>query len=496
MNPRDLKFPPYKSAVVELKGGINENVGSLELKAGELIDCKNYMIAEGGYGGYTSIKGYERVDGKYTPSKYVSYVLTLVGCDSGISSGDTLTDEHGATVVALDGGNILSGSYDDGDAKVSLQVRTGTGVLTQGDVLSVGGTPKGTLSVILSVTGGTYDYHLGIEYCRSLVSVVPGVGPILGLHIFKGKIYAFRKHTSTDTVGMYVENSSSGWTEVDTSGDPLDYSSGNHEFHFTNYNFLATSAGESMYWCDGVNQARSYNGATVTTIVNSGMGADDKPINIITHAFHLFLAYPGGSLQHSKIGDPTVWDGALGAGEFGLGGEITNLSIGVESSLVIHLREGIRILQGTSIDDFVVNTFSQFSGAKPRSAQRLLGTIFFLDDRGVTTMEAVQEYGDFGANSISQRFKQSLVKDNHTLNCTMVSRDLNQYRLFFNDRVTIFVSFEAKELRGATLVEYNRQVSCVQLEKTQAVKSFLSLLMIPQGMSTGWTPEDLSMVLL
>lgn len=459
MNATDLRFAPYKSSIVELKGGVNENVSSLELKAGELIDCKNYMIAEGGYGGYTSIKGYEKIDGIFRPSTYQSYALTITNAPLGISEGDTITDAHGATTIALEDGRIISGTYGASDATVEVQALIGTTALTVGDALTVSSSPVGTLSIRETITGGTNENHLGIEYARGEVSEVPGVGPVLAVHIFEGKVYAFRKHTSTATIGMYVEDSTTGWDEIDTSADPMDYSAGEHEFHFDNYNFLATSTGYSMFWCDGVNQARSYNGTSVTTIVNAGMGADDKPVNLIAHAFHLFLAYPGGSLQHSKIGDPTEWDGALGAGEFGLGDDITNLQVGVESSLVVLLREGIRILQGTSIDDFVIHTFSAYSGARSRSAQRLLGTIFFLDDRGITTMEAVQEFGDFGANSISQRFKQSLFKNNHTLNCSAVSRDMNQYRLFFDDRTTIFVSFEGKEFRGATLVEYNKNVA-------------------------------------
>jgi hypothetical protein len=191
------------------------------------------------------------------------------------------------------------------------------------------------------------------------------------------------------------------------------------------------------------------------------MGANDAPVNIIAHAFHLFLAYPGGSLQHSKIGDPTVWDGALGAGEFGCGSNITNLITGVQSSLVIILEDGIRILAGTTIDDFDLQTFSINSGGKLNSAQNLLGTIFFLDDRGLTSMEAVQEFGDYGANSISQRFKRSLTRDDRSFTCSTVSRDLNQYRIFFNDSAGIFVSFEAKEFKGATTILYDRPVNVV-----------------------------------
>lgn len=458
MIPTQLKFAPYKSAIVDLKGGINENVSSLELSAGELIDCKNYMIAEGGYGGYISIKGYERFDGALKPSTYESLVLTISDCPMGILGGQTITDASGSTAIALEDGKVQSGTYLTGDAVVIVQVRKGLGDLHNGEALTTVDGAVGTLSITEVIAGGTDAYHAGIEWCRLQVQEVPGEGAVLGLCVFEGKAYAFRKKVGVATMGMYVEDSN-GWLEIDTSGSPLVYSEGAHEFHFTTYNFLATSSSFSLFWVDGVNKARAYDSTTVSIIDNTGMDPNDRPINILAHNFHLFLAYRGGSLQHSKVGDPTVWDGSLGAGEFGCGGEITNMKVGVQSSMVITLSEGIRILTGTTIDDFNLGTFSDKSGAKPKSAQRLLGTIFLLDDRGVTTMEAVQEFGDFGANSISQRFRQSLFKNRHTLTTTLVSRDMNQYRLFFEDKLAIFVSFEGKELRGATLVEYNKVIS-------------------------------------
>lgn len=460
MIPTQLRFAPYKSAIVELKGGINENVSSLELSSGELIDCKNYMIAAGGYGGYMSVKGFERIDGKLRPSTYESYVVTIENCSRGISVGETFTDESGATAIALQDGIIQSGTYLSGDALVIIQARIGTGTLHIGQIVGTS-EPCGTISAVEKIMGGTDEYHLGIEWCRQQVQEVPGEGPVLGLHIFKGKIYAFRKKVGAATIGMYVEDSTNRWTEISTVGTPLTYSAGQHEFHFTNYNFLATSSGYTMYWCDGVNKAHSYDGSSVTVINNAGMDPNDKPINIIAHNFHLFLAYRGGSLQHSKVGVPGNWTGADGAGEFGLGAEITNLTTGVQSTLVITLGagSGIRILSGATIDDFQLDTFSQESGARPLSVQRLLGTIFFLDDRGVTTLQAVQEFGDYGANSISQRFKQSLFKNLHKLTTTLVSQDLNQYRLFFDDKLGIFVSFEGKDFKGATLIEYNKVVA-------------------------------------
>lgn len=453
MRPNQIKFANYRTSVVELKGGMNENVSSLELEAGELIDCKNYMMAEGGYGGYISTKGFEAFDGSILPSEYQSVVLVITDSPRGLLEGDIITGStSGATAVSLE-------TVDPNDGAMTVECLIDTGTFSDGEPLSIPAGSLGTLDVPRLISGGNQEFHLALEWAMSQIRPVPGEGDILGLNIFENKTYAFRKHIGTDTVGLYVADEATGWLEVDTSGNPITYSVDGHDFYFTNYNFYAGTDSFSMYWCDGVNKARVYDGSTVDVIDNVGMDPDDRPIRIAAHNYHLWLAYEGGSLQHSKVGDPLVWDGSLGAGEIGLGDEITNIEAGVQSSLVISLRHGIRVLTGNIQDDFVLEVFSENSGASPRTMQRLLGTIFFLDDRGLSTLEAVQDYGDYEANSISQRFKQTLLDQNHSVTATLTSRDLNQYRIFFDDRTAIYVSFEGKELKGATFMQFDRNVS-------------------------------------
>jgi len=457
MKSTPIRFGSYKTAIVELKKGINENVSSLELEGGELIDCKNYMIAEGGYGGYTSLPGYERFDGLITPSRFESVVLTVDNCDAAILIGNLITGGISlATATPLEDGELISGAYVDGDAQVIVECLIATGSFDTGEALSwVGGT--GTLFNATVMEGGSVDYHLALDFARTQVTEVPGEGPILGLHIYEKRAYVFRKKISLDEVGMYGEDIT-GWIEIDTSADPLVYSISSNRFKFSNYNFYATEGTFNMYWVDSVNQAREYNIATdtVSTIDNFGMSdiGDDAPTDIAAHNFHLFLGYRGGSLQHSQLGEPFVWDGVLGASEIGCGNTITNLVPGVQSSLLVYLTEGIRILHGNTIDDFVLEVFSETSGAFVDTAKRLLGTAFFVDDRGLSTMEAVQDFGDYAANSISQRFKQTLLSTGHRITQCTVSRDLNQYRIFFDDRQGIIVSFEGREFQGATFMEY------------------------------------------
>jgi len=449
----------YASKVINLAGGVNENVSSLELEAGELIDCVNYMMAEGSDGGYTSVAGFERMDGALLPSAYESLVITLTGCSNAILKGDTLTQtSDGSTCIALEDGVISSGSYIGGDAQVVVQCLFGSGDILSGESLETS-VPVGTTLLVETVTGGTSDYHAGIEYARLSVQVVPGEGPILGLHIFENEVYAFRKKVGINEVGFYKEDSTSGWVEIDTSSNPIAY--GDSSFKFTDYNFKANSDAYSMYWCDGVNKARAFDGTTVTAIDNSGMGLADIPINIIALNFYLFLIYPEGSLQYSQLGVPNGWDGTLGAGEIGLGDDVRDLEVGVDSTLILFLRQGIRILSGTTADDFVLTVFSQVSGAFSGTAQRMLGTIFFVEDRGLTTLSAVEQYGSYASSSISQKFKKTLLDKKHTITATVTSRDLNQYRIFFNDKAGIFVSFESGDQKGATFIAYNKVVSMV-----------------------------------
>jgi hypothetical protein len=186
------------------------------------------------------------------------------------------------------------------------------------------------------------------------------------------------------------------------------------------------------------------------------MGADDKPINLIAHNFYLWLVYPGGSLQASTLGDPLDWTTA--PLEFGLGQHITNLVVGLESSLIITLERGITILTGTIEDTFDLGVFSDEASAYTYTAERLLGTVFMMGDQGITSLEGVQNYGNYAANSVSQRYKKTLYRNKQNITMALSSRELNQYRLYFDNGVGIYVSFEGKELKGATFVLFDDPV--------------------------------------
>ena len=297
-----------------------------------------------------------------------------------------------------------------------------------------------------SSIAATDEDHTDQDTARAAIGEVPGEGNVLGVHLYNNKVYAFRNKTGGATAGMYVE-SASGWVEVNTSAAPL---APDGEYSFVNYNFYATATSYAMYWSDGVNKARSFDGTTIVVITTTE--TTDTPLFIAAHSNRLFLSFAGGLLDHSNLGDPTDW--STGAGQYGTGQDITALTAGVGNALVIHCRNQTWILNGTIPDDWKLERFSDMSGAYSYTVNRMLGTIFFMDDRGITSLSAVQDFGDFASNSISQRVKRTLLENKDFITAATVSRDLNQYRLFASGGGGLVFSFLNKKLRGVTSIEY------------------------------------------
>lgn len=62
---------------------------------------------------------------------------------------------------------------------------------------------------------------------RSAITAVPGTGPVRGVAVYRGNVYAFRDHS--DGNGRMYRDSASGWTEM-TFGKEIAFSAGTAEF--------------------------------------------------------------------------------------------------------------------------------------------------------------------------------------------------------------------------------------------------------------------------
>ena len=215
---------------------------------------------------------------------------------------------------------------------------------------------------------------------------------------------------TSDAVGVYVLTGVTGTFQVgdalQVSGSPRSDATSalitvalipGGRYEFVNYNFSGSTATNRMYWVDGFNTAFEFDG-TYAVPLFTGMDVD-TPKHLAAHKNHLFLAFFKGSVQHSSISNPYAWSVVTGAAEMGTGDEISGLQVMQGDTLAIFNRNRLYILYGESTANWNLKTFSANSGGIEWTIQNLTDTMF-LDDRGVTTFQAVNAYGDFDMLSL------------------------------------------------------------------------------------------------
>lgn len=205
----------------------------------------------------------------------------------------------------------------------------------------------------------------------------------------------------------------------------------------TVYTFAGAAGTKRVYGADGVNPGFEFDG-TVYVPIYTGMAAD-TPAHVACHKNYLFFAFAGGSLQFSGVGDPYSWDVILGAGELGLGDDITGLLSGYQQALIVAGRNRISVLQGSVFSgaqaDGVMQPISEEAGCIEWSLQHLSIPVF-LDDRGVRDLTSTQTYGDFRTGTRSVLVKPWLDakrRNGASVTDSLRVRDRDQYWLFYDD---------------------------------------------------------------
>lgn len=282
---------------------------------------------------------------------------------------------------------------------------------------------------------------------RSAIGKVPGAGPVRGVFVLKGSVYAFR-----DTVDLVVKKlykaTAIGWQEVAT---PLLNPGGKLSACVSN--FYGNIGGQAAYGADGVNKPFEFNGLTYTEI-ETGVPAGIFPTKVTEFKNHLFLAYPGGSLQNSSLGNPLIFDAISGAGEIGVGDEIFDLIELQGGQLGIFCKDRIQFLQGTSADNFLLQAFSD-SGTRPDTVQPIFSDIIYLD-RQIQRLATTDAFGDFASASLSEQVRplvDSLLKRSPI---SFTSKSKNQYVLLDDTGFGLVATFAGNQLSGFTTLSLPR----------------------------------------
>jgi len=380
-------MPPVKYQLITLQGGLDEVTPTLSLPPGSVRACTNFEVSI--TGGYSRIAGYERFDGRASPSDAVYSGMNLSNA-SLLSFGSVITTSTGsatATVVGVNGNDVFY-----------TQI---TGLFATGDTIKVGITTIGTVvsdSPLNPITAAQDAFFLSkaADIYRVNIQAVPGSGPIRGLLYFHGgDVYAWRN--TVDNVSMQIyKSSTSGWTLVPL-GYELPFNTGVRELFegdvivgltsgaTATVTRVATASGSwtagtaagyinfasvsGTFQLDehlrvaGVLHAHSGGTQDAITLAASGRvdvtidnfgagrrayGADgvnygfefdgkvytrirtgmvvDKPNHVVVHKQHLMFSFDN-SLQFSGIADQYNWAPLVGAGEIAMDGAITALLV-------------------------------------------------------------------------------------------------------------------------------------------------------------------------
>jgi hypothetical protein len=206
---------------------------ALSTSPGSLLYGKNYEVYP--EGGYRRVDGFERYDGRVKPSESIYWIIefqtgTVAAVDTNVITGAT----SGATAELIVNTVVESGSYAGSDAVGYMAVALLTGTFQVGENIQVSAATVAVVKTIENSLGAATDAldstysQASIERARSKIGVVTGSGPIRGVWVYNGDIYAFRDNAGGTACKMY-KASTTGWAAVDL-GSYIDFDLGTEEF--------------------------------------------------------------------------------------------------------------------------------------------------------------------------------------------------------------------------------------------------------------------------
>ena len=340
----------------------------------------------------------------------------------------------------------ITGTFVDNEALQMplLAFDTGSKELTAGDTITGATSGKTAIVTSVTITGGTIDAGDAAGY----ISV--------------------KNNSGTWTNSENIQVNGSNYAAVNGAAEPTNVSvasadgtqyeqtlSPGGKYEFSNYNFRGDTAGITMYGVNTVNQGFSWDG---TTFVKITTGVEtDTPEHIATHQKHLFFSFNGGSIQHSSIGAPNKWNAITGAAELGIGDDVSGFSNEVNNVMSIFTRNDAYMLYGSSSADWELRKFHAGAGAIPYTLQKMDQT-FFLDDRGISSIFTVQYFGDFQSAVASDKIDPYIQsKKDNAINSLRV-RGKNQYRLYFDDKTGVEMTFINKRNQGLMPFTMDHQI--------------------------------------
>lgn len=207
-------FPQVRHELIQLSGALDLVTPTLALRPGVLRDAVNYEVSV--TGGYSRIDGYERFDGRPSPSDATFATVTATAV-AGLSVGDTFNGQtSGSTgvIIAIQGLTLVY-TKSTGAFQIGENIRLGLSVI--GSVTSVANT-------ITDPKLAAQTTKLAADNYRADIQAVPGSGPIRGVAYYAGTVYAWRDNVGATALVMH-RSTAGGWSAV-SLGFELSFNTG------------------------------------------------------------------------------------------------------------------------------------------------------------------------------------------------------------------------------------------------------------------------------
>lgn len=406
----------WQQQTIALGMGLNLADPAVMVDSGECIFCQNYEVSING--GYRRIDGYTAYDGRLdnTLAQAVPGSGPVRGVWFYANELYAWRDNAGATALVMY--KATASGWQSVTLTPFIPFNAGTATIAEGTAINNGSGATATVlrAVLSSGDWGGSPQASGRLYVSSVVGTWANGNPI--------KDGATTKATATGAVT----------TPTLLPGGSVEAA---------NHNFYGSSQKYRCYGVDGVNPAFEFDGSNYYQLVTAM--PQDKPTHLACHGNYLYLAFPGGSMQRSGIGDPGKWVVSLGAAELGLGDDITGMQSSVGDALLIFGSRQSAILYGSSTATLQLKPLHEDGGAVARSMQSINGNAYVVNGNGLTNFSATQAFGDFISSGISRKVDRQL--DPASVVCSYVVRSKAQYRALLSDGAQVTATFIGDKAR-------------------------------------------------
>lgn len=286
-----------------------------------------------------------------------------------------------------------------------------------------------------------------------------------------GTLY-FHTLDGTMAAGTITGSTSGGTVAIGGAPSAITLNAGG-KHDIIKYNFFGQSDSLAMYGASGVDDAYMWNGSGLAKMPEAAGSSGLYPTHISVQKNHLTLSFLS-SVIISETGDPFGYLASGGAAEIAVGDDITGFDPLPGDVLAIFSRNSTNILAGsasTGSDLFNLKNHSRNSGAREWTIQRV-GVSRYLDDRGLTQLNAVDAFGDFKENAFS-KYINSYVKSKMGQELdSVVVREKDQYRIFYSDGTGLIARIpEEGGFPAFTRIKYPINVNtCITTEDNDGVE--------------------------